>query len=171
MIALVPQKKIGQNKSLHLFVFAIAMLSFAINGVKARAASMVPTEYRIAQGFSQFHEVKQYAMTFKFRPPRRLRGKRLELAVGSISTPEENRAYVSLRPVWRWPIRRQSFFELGLSPTLIGGSSFNGQDLGGNLHFTSSAAIGATFGPFDVFSMSLRIQHTSNGGLRNMVST
>jgi hypothetical protein len=37
--------------------------------------------------------------------------------------------------------------------------------MGGNLHFTSSAALGATFGARESVALSLRIQHTSNGGL------
>ena len=73
-----------------------------------------------------------------------------------------------LGPVWRLPINSRSLFvELGVSPTLLGGSSFNGRDMGGNFHFTSSAAVGKTFGARDAFSLSLRIQHTSNGSIRN----
>ncbi len=74
-----------------------------------------------------------------------------------------------LEPVWRLPINSRSLFvELSISPTLIGGSSFNGRDLGGNFHFTSAAAVGKTFGLRDAFSLSLRIQHTSNAGLSSI---
>ena len=48
-----------------------------------------------------------------------------------------------------------------------GGSSFNDRDMGGNFHFTSFAALGAIFGPRDSAARSLRIQHTSNGGLNS----
>jgi hypothetical protein len=54
---------------------------------------------------------------------------------------------------------------LGFSPTLFAGSTFNDRDIGGNFHFTSSAAIGVSIGVDDDSSISLRIQHTSNGGL------
>ena len=90
----------------------------------------------------------------------------VELAIGAISTPQETRPFVSFGPVWRLPINRRSLFvALGFSPTLIGGSSFNGRDLGGNFHFTSSASVGANFGAHENISVALRVQHTSNGGL------
>jgi len=64
------------------------------------------------------------------------------------------------------PTDREAFYvEFGISPTLLGGSSINGSDLGGSFHFTSSAAIGTTFGAMGAVAFTLRIQHTSNGGL------
>ena len=88
--------------------------------------------------------------------------------MGTLSTSQENRLFVSLGPVWRLPINSRSLFvELGFSPTLLSGSSFNGRDVGGNFHFTSSAALGTTFGARDSVALSLRIQHMSNGSLRN----
>ena len=102
------------------------------------------------------------------RPPRRLRARRLELAIGTISTSQDTRPVVSLGPVWRLPISSSSLFvELGISPTLLGGSSFNGREMGGNFQFTSFAALGANFGPRDSVALSLRIQHTSNGSLNS----
>ena len=75
---------------------------------------------------------------------------------------------MSLGPVWRIPVNYSSLFiELGISPTLLGGSTFNGRDLGGNFHFTSSATIGKTFGARDAVSLSLRIQHMSNGSIKS----
>ncbi len=80
----------------------------------------------------------------------------------------ENRPFVSLGPVWQFPVNNGPlFFELGISPTLLGGSTFNGRDLGDNFHFTSSAAVGKTFGARDAFSLSLRAQHTSNGNIKS----
>ena len=90
----------------------------------------------------------------------------MELAIGAISTGQENRMFAAFGPVWRLPIRSRSLFlEFGISPTLIGGSSLSGRDMGGNFHFTSSAAIGAVFGASDSVSLSLRIRHSSHGGL------
>ena len=100
------------------------------------------------------------------RPPRRLWARHVEVAVGTLSTSQENRLFVSLGPVWQLPIRSQWLsVELGISPTLLSGSSFNGRDVGGNFHFISSAAVRATFGAHDSVALSLRIQHMSNGGL------
>ena len=132
-----------------------------------RAASLKAADYRIAVAGDKFEDTVQVAVAFKMRPPRRLRANRLELAVGTISTSRDNSAFVSLGPVWRLPFKNDAIFvDLGFSPTLIvGGTSFNGRDLGGNFHFTSSIAVGANFGRFDAASVSLRVQHTSNGGL------
>lgn len=160
--------KILYSKSLHAIVFLVAMLSFTLNGVNAFAATLEPTDYRIGSAGDKFEGTRLYAVAFKMRPPRRLRAKHLELAIGALSTSGEDRAFISLGPVWRLPVKHRSFFgELGFSPTLLGGSYLNGRDLGGNFHFTSSVAVGATFGRRQALSVSLRAQHTSNGGLSN----
>lgn len=159
-------RKTGYSRVLDTVVFVIAMLSFSLNSSNARAADLAPADYRVVTAGGEFNGTTQIAVAFQMRPPRRLRARHLELAVGVISTPEETRAFVSLGPVWRLPINNDSFFiDLGFSPTLISGSSLNGRDLGGNFHFTSSASIGTTFGASDNILLSLRVQHTSNGGL------
>ena len=147
-------------------IFVIAMISFSLNSSNAQAAGLVPADYRVLTAGGEFDNTTQIAMAFQMRPPRRLRARHLELAVGAITTAEETRAFASLGPVWRLPISSNSFFiDLGFSPTLISGFSFNGRDLGGTFHFTSSASIGTTFGASDNILLSLRVQHTSNGGL------
>ena len=161
-------KRSGYSKALHTVVFVIAMISFSLNSSNAWAATVAPIDYRIVAASEKFDNTTQFAVVFKIRPPRRLRASRLEFAIGMISTSQESRAFVSLGPVWRLPINRRSLFvELGLSPTLIAGSSVNGRDLGGNFHFTSSASIGTTFGARENISVALRVQHISNGGLSN----
>ena len=160
--------KFAHSKVLHTAVFVIAVMSFILNGSNARAASVTPSDYRLAVAGDKFADTWQSAVAFSMRPPRRLRARRLELAIGTLSTSKESRFFVSVGPVWRLPINSRSLFiELGFSPTLISGSSFNGRDLGGNFHFTSSAALRATFGARDSIALSLRIQHMSNGGLNS----
>ena len=159
-------QRIGYSKALHTIVFVSAMISFTLNSSNARAATAAPTDYRVVAASKKFEDTSQFAVAFRMRPPRRLRARHLELAIGAISTSQETRAFVSFGPVWRLPINnRLLFVELGFSPTLIAGSSFNGRDLGGNFHFTSSASVGATFGARENVSLALRVQHTSNGGL------
>jgi hypothetical protein len=158
--------KIAQCKSLHTVVFVIAMIAFPLNDSNARAASVMPADYRLAMAGDKFADTWQIAVAFRMRPPRRLRARYMELAIGTLSSSKESRLFVSLGPVWHLPLTSRSLFiELGFSPTFLGGSSFNGRDMGGNLHFTSSAALGATFGARESVALSLRIQHTSNGGL------
>ncbi len=159
-------QKIGHSKALHTVVFVIAMITFSLTSSNTWATTVAPTDYRVGAANGKFADTTQFAVAFRMRPPRRLRARHLELAFGAISTPTENRAFVSLGPVWRLPIPSQFLFvELGFSPTIISGSSFNGRDLGGNFHFTSSASIGAAFGARKNISIALRVQHTSNAGL------
>ena len=156
----------SSSKSLRVVLFATMMISYMLSNSLAQAASVVPSDYRVATAGDKFSGTVQIAAIFKLRPPRRLRANRLELAVGTIATSQESRLFVSLGPVWHLPIANRSMFiELGFSPTFIDGSSFNQRDMGGNFHFTSFAAVGARFGKRNALSLSLRVQHTSNGGL------
>lgn len=159
---------IASRRWLHVLSVAVAMLTFALNGANARAETFFPTDYRYFAAGEKFDGVRQYAVAFKIRPPRRLRASHLELAVGSITSADANRAFVSFGPVWHVPVGgERTFVEFGISPTLISGSDFNGRDLGGNFHFTSSIAVGARFGRQQTIALSIRAQHTSNGGLND----
>ena len=145
---------------------ALVILAGTFSSANARADSLAPSDYRILAAGDKFDGVRQHAVAFKIRWPRRLRSRHLELAVGSISSSSSERAFVSFGPVWRFPFADDAaFVDFGFSPTLIGGSEFNGRDLGGDVHFTSSIAIGATFGRRRSIAVSLRAQHASNGGL------
>ncbi len=160
--------KIGHSKALHTVVFVIAMIAFTLNDSNARATSVMPADYRFAMADDKFEDTWQLAVAFRMRPPRRLRARYMELAVGTISTSEVSQPFVSFGPVWRLPINsRWLFIQLGFSPTLLGGSTFRGRDLGGKFHFTSSATVGTTVGARDAVELALRIQHTSNGSIRN----
>ena len=153
-----------RNRVLHGVVFLLAMGTIGLNSETARAASLFPTDYRIAIAGDKFDGTELVAVAFKLRPPRRMRARHLELVVGALTSSAENRAFVSFGPVWRLPLGRSSaFLDLGISPTLLDGSSVNGRDLGGKFHFTSSIALGMAVS--NSLSMALRLQHTSNGGL------
>ncbi len=156
-------------RALYMADFALMMISCMLNSSNARAATTMPSDYRIAAAGDKFADTWQFALAFRMRPPRRLRGflaHHFELAVGTISTSQESNPFVSLGPVWRLPFNGNSLFvELGISPTLLGGSTFNGRDMGGNFHFTSSIAVEAAFGLRRAVAVALRLQHTSNGGL------
>lgn len=151
---------------LHAVVMVIAMMSFDLNSANARASALKAPEYRVATANNKFDDTWQFAAAYQMRPRRRLRARHLELAIGTVSTSNESRLFISMGPVLRLPLDSERLFvHVGVSPTLITGSVLNGRDLGGNFHFASSAEIGATFGPRQAFAAALRIQHTSNGGL------
>ena len=155
-----------RHRAAHITVFVVAMLSLALQSLNAQAVDLVADDYRLGKAIGKFDDITQIAFAFKLRPPRRLRAQYLEFAVGAVNTPEETRAMISLGPVWRIPLASDRVsVKLGFSPTLFSGSEFNGRDLGGNLHFTSSAEIATEIGEHRAASLALRIQHTSNGGL------
>lgn len=151
---------------LNAICLVVVLMSCGINGANARDLGIVPVGYRILFAGDEFDGVRQYAVTYDIRPPRRLRSRHLELAVGQIASASSDQACISFGPVWRLQIAGEfAFVDLGFSTTLISGSRFNGRNLGGNVHFTSSISIGATFGRRQSVAVSLRVQHTSNGGL------
>ncbi len=102
--------KIGHSKALHIVVFVIAMIAFMLNDSNARAASVMPTDYRFAMAGDKFEDTWQLAVAFRMRPPRRLRARYMALAVGTISTSEVSQPFVSLGPVWRLPINSRRLF-------------------------------------------------------------
>ena len=146
----------------------VAIMLFAFVATPAMAQGFAPSDYRYSVSGNKFDEVEQFAVAFAVESPEILRADRLEFAVGAFSDQTSDRLFLSLGPVWRVPILDSAaFVELGISPTWINGSVFDGRDLGGNFHFTSAAAIGFAFGPRRSLSISIRAQHTSNGGLSN----
>ena len=163
----ISNSKIRHSIAIPEKIFAIVMILITLNYQAAYANTIRPAAYRVSVAGDKFTDTWQAAVTFHLRAPRRIRARRLELAVGTVSTSNETRPFVSFGPVWQVPINnRRLFLELGLSPTfLFAGSTFNNRDLGGNVHFTSSVTIGTTLGARDASSISLRVQHTSNSGL------
>ncbi len=121
---------------------------------------------RVSMASDKFSDTTQVAAVFDILAPAYLHAQHLELAIGSISSATEGEAFISLGPVWRLPVLREGVYvDFGFSPTVITGSQFDGRDLGGRFHFTSSLSVGTKIGSDPRNSISVRIQHTSNGGL------
>lgn len=146
-----------------LFLGAMLIASGA-DPVYAQSIEFDSTRINVAG--DKFSGTVQTAVTFRLPARARLRASHLELAAGTLHSSDDTRAFISLGPVWHWPVyRRGAFLEFGFSPTLLGGSTFNGRDLGGNFHFTSSATFGTHIGVDNRTTVALRVQHLSNGGL------
>ena len=127
---------------------------------------LVPDDVRLVSAARKFDDTSQFAVAYRSAAPRVLRADHVEFAMGTIFTSEESHPFVSYGPVWRFPLRGPStYVDFGFSPTVLSGSTFNGRELGGKFHFTSSLELGMRFGTFQQFSLSLRGQHTSNGGI------
>ena len=128
------------------------------------AAEWPPAEYRVSTGVGEFTHASQAAVAFRLRSPQLLKVNHLEFAVGTFTTEDDSTWFASFGPVWRFskPYNR-TYFEFGLSPTVLNDPGFAGHDLGGKFHFTSSATVGFRFN--ERAAVALRLQHTSNGGL------
>ncbi|MEO0952088.1 MAG: acyloxyacyl hydrolase [Pseudomonadota bacterium] len=147
-------------------LLALSLIVWGINRADAQDQTGAAVGYRILAAGDKFDGVQQYAVTYNTRVPRRLRARHLELAAGQMVSKTSDRSFVSVGPVWRVPIAGESvFIDFGFSWTFLGGSELNDRDLGGNVHFTSSVAVGMAFGRKKSVVVSLRAQHTSNGGL------
>ena len=150
------------TRAIAAFLSLIALTS----NVQAAPEFRMPDDYRLVTSVAKFDDTHQFAGAWRLRAPRALRVHHLELAVGTLSAADDTEAFVSLGPVWRLPFRDGStFVEFGLSPTILSGSQFDGRELGGNFHFTSSLAAGMRFGRTQKYSLGLRAQHISNGGI------
>ncbi len=111
--------RFANSKALHLAVFAIAMISFTLNGCNAKAANVILTDYRLATANDKFDDTRQLGVAFKMRPRRRLRAKRLEQAMGTLSTSQENRQFVSLGPMQRPLVIHEQNAVAGLTNRLL----------------------------------------------------
>lgn len=155
-----------QSNSRNCFFHGILIVTMLFVASSANSAGVSPPVYRFSVGGGKFSDTFQVGAALNLRAPSVLAIQNLEFAVGSIASRTSREAFVSLGPTWRWPLwNRRSYLDVGFSPTLLSGSSFDGRRLGGNLHFTSSLALGLKFGYRERTTISLRIQHTSNGGL------
>ena len=111
--------RITNSKALHLAVFAIAMISFTLNGCNAKTANVILTDYRLATADNKFADAREFVVAFKVRPRRRLRARRLELAMGTLSTSQENRLCVSLDPIQRPLVIHEQNVVAGLTNRLL----------------------------------------------------
>ena len=158
-------RSLSVSRTTQVVVSLLALVAAASNA-GAAPDFLVPDEYRLASSVAKFDDTYQFAAAYRLRAPRALRAHHLEVAVGTIYTTTETEAFVSVGPVWRLPIQSdRTFVDFGLSPTVLSGTEFSGRDLGGNVHFTSSLSINTRFGRTAKYSLGLRAQHTSNGGL------
>ena len=133
----------------------------------AGAASLVP-ELRVATAFNSRFDADLVSAAWYTGVPRWTRAQRFEFAAGVIHGSATTRAFAFAGPDWQLtPARLDAFVEFSFGPTLLSGSTIDGHELGGNLHFRSALAVGRSFGRHRMTRIALRIEHISNGGLRD----
>ncbi len=111
--------RIANSKALHIAVFAIAMLSFTLNGWNAQAANVIPTDYRLATADDKFADAWKIMVVFKLRPRRRLLAKRVELAIDTLATSQEIRLFVPLGSMQRPLVIHEQNAVAGLANRLL----------------------------------------------------
>jgi len=158
-----PRRKIP---TLPLLMVVLVLLASAVLPARAGALQAHP-ELRVATAYSAKFEADVFTAAWYVDAPAWVRAARLEIAAGVISAPDASRPFAFAGPVWRATSRRRSsFLEFSFGPTVIGGSTVDGRDLGGNLHFRSAVALGLAGGRSHTFEVAIRIEHVSNAGLR-----
>ncbi|HLT92269.1 MAG TPA: acyloxyacyl hydrolase [Woeseiaceae bacterium] len=141
------------------------MAVLLLGSLSAHAGGFEDARYRVAVADDRFSGTTQVAAAFDVRQWRRWGADWLRFEVGVFEDGENTRPFLSLGPVWHRPLGQSRYFtELSISPTLIAGSTFQGEELGGDFHFTSALVFGTRVGGRGV--VALRLQHTSNGGIR-----
>lgn len=151
--------------STSLTALAFLFAGLASTAVRAESPDLLPDGYRLQHSIGKFSDTTEFAAEYRFDAWRFLRANRMELAVGALSDGEASRPFVSFGPAWRWSFASRSYLDFGFSPTFLSDATVDDRSLGGHLHFTSSLSIGRHFGRYDEFSLALRVQHVSNGGL------
>lgn len=145
-----------------------ALLFAAITPLRqAHATEMIP-ELRLATAFGGDYDVDILTAAWYVPAPRWTRANRLEVAAGAIQNSSSSQGFAFVGPVWLLTDeRRATFVEFSIGPTLLSGSNFAGHELGGNVQFRSALALGREFGRRRLFRLALRVEHISNGGLRD----
>lgn len=91
----------------------------------------------------------------------------LTLEAGRLRKDSEYRNFLSLGPVLRLTNDRwikSIFVDVGLSPTVIDGTTYGDRKLGTSFNFTSHLALGLRFGENKDHTVKLRYEHISNNG-------
>jgi hypothetical protein len=150
-----------------MLIAVLVMLVGSALPARAEVSRGYP-ELRVATAYTGKFNADVFTAAWHVDAPEWLRAARLELAAGVIDAADATRPFAFAGPVWRVTSRRRSsFLEFSFGPTVIGGSTVDGRDLGGNLHFRSAIALGLAGGHGHTFELALRVEHVSNGGLRN----
>jgi len=130
---------------------------------------------RYASARQNFDGMSQQALFANFRTPwawstwgNTTTSLKFSFEAGRFARVSENRYFVSLGPnlrlendAWKVPL----FFDLNVSPTVIGGSTYGDDDLGTSLNFSSYIGLGIKLGRTKRHELRLRYQHISNGGI------
>ncbi len=149
-------------------ILVIALVLLIAGGMPTTlvAATQPTVDIRTVGAVRKFDDTFQHSVVFHSTSPAWMRATRMDFAIGAIAQSEDTSAFISYGPVWRKNAHsRPLYTEFGFSPTLLDGTVFGDQDMGGHIHFTSSLSVGMKLGRLQRSELAFRIQHISNGGL------
>lgn len=98
---------------------------------------------------------------------------RYDLTLGTIGVDlpgGDSLEYLHFGPTWHYEpdvLWAGGYLELGTAVTRLDRDRLAGRDLGGRWHFTSHATLGHRFATLHRWHLALRLQHTSNAGIRD----
>jgi hypothetical protein len=145
----------------------LVLANASCGDAQAAEPATLAASYRLASATHKHDGARAMAIALQLGEPHPRRSWRTEIAAGALTAQDGSIPFLSIGPAWHRPLPAPKLFvEFGISPTLIRRTVVNGRTLGGKFHFTSSAALGMRLGP-QGSSVSLRIQHMSNGGLHD----
>lgn len=145
----------------------LLFITFAAALLQKTGAAELP-ELRLSTTYRSGVDADVYSVAWYTGAPHWTGARRLEFSAGIIRDTNTSRPFAFAGPVWRLTdASRAPFIEFSLGPTGIAGATFDGRRLGGNLHFRSAFTLGTTFGVQQTMRIAFRVEHISNGGLRD----
>ena len=159
-IAATKRASVGTN---NLFVVALIVLVLHLS---APVHAVELTEIRGLTSIKKFEGATLFAAAFEIDRPSLSWANHLEASIGVINRADDNRPFIGLGPVWRWQDSSSAaYVDFGISPTVLGGDGLDNKDLGGAFFFSSALSAGYHFD--NGWTVALRLQHISNGGLND----
>ena len=159
-------KKLTRTLATAALLTCVCASAFAQDSNPGPGNFVLPNEMRIGKAFGKFVDTTQIVAAYSLPAPKWMRARHMEAAVGGFTDSGKFSAFMSMGPVWRFPFYNdRAAIKLGFSPTVLSGTNYEGRDMGGHLHFTSSIALEFDPGRREGLVLALRVQHTSNGGL------
>ena len=126
-----------------------------------------------ADSVKKFSGLRQHGIFVRF--PVRSKSDRfwlpssIDITAGWLERARDTASFVSVGPTYRMKLSENEwsrwFADFGAHPTYVSQTRFDGRPLGGKFFFTSYLGLGAFLSRQRNTSLTLRYQHTSNGGL------
>ncbi len=159
-------------RELKLSAFFIASMALAASSAQAEMLKLEESGVRLGvsdsqadQHFEQYEVFSSHALPWQWDMGNDWElQSRLNLSAGVLSASGGDGLVATIGPGLVLSKEKWNFFA-GISPTYLGKDTYEVEDLGGNVHFTSHIGLGYKFDCN--FGIAYRYQHMSNAGLED----